>query len=109
MSVADDESTRPLKATTEPRGSIVLFASSRPAKTVSLGSLFQGVLVHHHETRGIPESVALFLGTAVLLSVAGVMVGNVVGLFVVVPAMSTGMAAQTAWLAVRSRRLRARM
>ena len=84
------------------------FALPMPVMAV-LRSLFQGVLVHHHETRGIPESVALFLGAAVGLSVAGVMVGSIVGLFVVVPAMSTGMAAQTAWLAVRSRRFRAQM
>ena len=75
----------------------------------ALRSLFQGVLVHHHETRGIPESVALFLGVAVGLSLIGVVAGDIAGLFVVVPAMSTGMAAQAAWLAVRSRHLRARM
>ena len=84
------------------------FALPMPVMAV-LRSLFQGVLVHHHETRGIPESVALFLGAAVVLSFIGIVVGDVAGLYVVVPAMSTGMAAQAAWLAVRSRRLRAQM
>ncbi len=81
------------------------FALPMPVMAVAR-SLFQGVLVHHHETRGIPESVALFLVVAVAISVVGVVVGDVAGLFFVVPAMSTGMAAQAAWLAVRSRRFR---
>jgi hypothetical protein len=72
-------------------------------------SLFHGVLVHHRQTRGIPESVAMFLATAAGLSVLGVLAGDAVGLIIVVPAMSIGMAVQAAWLAVRSRRYRARM
>ena len=66
-------------------------------------SLYQGALVHAHETRGVSESVMLYLaGTAAVLG-AGVVWGRVAGLPVALAAMMLGSLAQVAWLRWRAR------
>ncbi|HUK62057.1 MAG TPA: hypothetical protein VLV15_01950, partial [Dongiaceae bacterium] len=65
-------------------------------------SLYQGALVHAHETRGVSESVLLYLVvTAVVLGI-GVKWGRLTGLPVALAAMTLGGLAQVAWLRLRA-------
>ncbi len=71
----------------------------------ALQSWYQGQLLHGRRTRGISESVVIFLVVDAAILIAGVMWGGVIGLYVGLVAMVTSMAAQTAWLGVRARRI----
>ena len=46
------------------------------ASLATYQSWYQGLILHGRNTRGIPESVAIFLGTAVILLAAGVVWGG---------------------------------
>jgi hypothetical protein len=69
----------------------------------ALQSLYQGSLVHAHRTRGVTESVLVFLGVTAGLLAAGMAWGGTAGLHVALAAMVLGNAAQVAWLWARAR------
>lgn len=73
-----------------------------PALTV-LQSWYQGAILHHRRTRGIPESIAISLVIVAGVLVAGVAWGQVIGLYVGMAALTISTAIQTFWLSVRSR------
>jgi hypothetical protein len=66
-------------------------------------SLYQGILVSGRRTRGIPESMVLFLAAGAAGLAAGIWWQRAPGLYVAVVALTLGMLAQTAWLAFRCR------
>ena len=66
-------------------------------------SWFQGSLVHGKKTHGIPEAVAIYLGSVSLLLFGGVMWGGATGLFVGMGALGLAQGAQTLWLWHKSR------
>lgn len=70
---------------------------------------FQGVIVHSHRTRAIPEAMLVFLGTICLLITLGVLWGAVPGIFVSLAAIVCGQLALVSWLWWRSRDERARL
>ena len=65
-------------------------------------SWYQGALVHSHRTRGVSESVFLYLATIGLALGAGVAFGRIMGLYVALVAMVAGNAVQVVWLRVRA-------
>lgn len=69
----------------------------------ALQSWFQGAILHSRRTRGITESVIVYLVTVGSILIAGVAWGHVTGLYIGMVAFATGMTLQTAWLFVRSR------
>ncbi|HIG11080.1 MAG TPA: hypothetical protein EYQ59_05480 [Planctomycetes bacterium] len=69
-----------------------------PAMTV-YHSFYQGLLVHSHQTRGVTESVALFLVITILFLWAGEALGHWPGIWVSLVAFSAGSSVQAAWLA----------
>jgi len=81
------------------------FALPLPVLSV-VHSWYQGLLVHSRHTRGIPESLALFLATASALAYLGVLWGRAPGLHVVLSALAVGACAQAVWLRRRARGLR---
>jgi progressive ankylosis protein len=68
-----------------------------------LQSWYQGMMVHDRRTRGITESVVVFLVTSVGLLFAGVVWGGTVGLFIGLAVFVLANTTQTAWLWYRSR------
>jgi len=75
-----------------------------PGLTVA-HSWWQGRLVHHHRTRGIPESVAIYLVSATAVAIAGVVSARFIGIYVTLIAMSLGATLQACWLWYRHREL----
>ncbi len=73
-----------------------------PALT-ALQSWYQGSIVNSRRTRGITEAVVIFLVVNVTLLWAGVVWGQVIGLYVGLAAFTISSAAQTSWLWWRSR------
>lgn len=71
--------------------------------TSVLQSWYQGVILHSRRTRGIIESVVVYLVISGLVLVAGVIWNKTPGLFVGLAAFSASMVGQTAWLWLRSR------
>lgn len=69
----------------------------------SIQSWYQGILLNSGKTRGISEAVAIFLFTAGLVMLGGIVWGRIPGLYVGLGAFSFGMLIQTFWLWVRSR------
>ena len=65
-------------------------------------SLWQGTLVHGHRTRGVTESVAVFLVVTGIVLNAGIVYGKVTGLYVGLAAFVLGNVAQTLWLRMRA-------
>ena len=70
-----------------------------------LQSLYQGVLVNAHRTRPITEAVGCYLGLTIAGMAAGVIYGGITGLFVALLTYTAANLAQTAWLAIRLKRL----
>jgi hypothetical protein len=70
-----------------------------------LQSWYQGALMFGERTRGIMESVLLFLAVAVAILVGGAVWGNVAGLYFGMIAFVGGVLVQIAWLRQRSRAL----
>lgn len=66
-------------------------------------SWYQGVIVHSRRTRAITEAVLIFLVTATLILLAGVVWGGATGLYVGLAAFLVATLAQTVWLLLRSR------
>ena len=73
-----------------------------PALT-ALQSWYQGSIVNSRRTRGITEAVVIYLVVNITLLWAGVVWGQVIGLYVGLAAFTISSAAQTAWLGWRSR------
>lgn len=73
-----------------------------PALTV-LQNWYQGMIVHNRQTRGIPESVSIFLFTVTLILAAGIIWGQHIGLYIGMIAFTIANIAQTLWLWYRSR------
>jgi hypothetical protein len=73
-----------------------------PALSV-LQSWYQGALLHGRRTRGITESVVIYLLTSALVLGLGVAWGGAIGLYVGLFALAASVAAQTGWLWLRSR------
>jgi len=67
-----------------------------------LTSWYQGVIIHGERTRGILESVLVFLATSALLFGVGVAWGGAPGLYVGIVGTTIAMAAQAAWLSHRA-------
>lgn len=72
-----------------------------PALSV-MQSWYQGALLHGRRTRGITESVAIYLLTSALMLASGVAWGGAAGLYVGLIALTASVATQTAWLWWRS-------
>jgi hypothetical protein len=68
-----------------------------------LQSWYQGIMVHDRRTRGLTESVIVFLVTSVGLLSAGVAWGGLIGLYVGLGVFVIANTTQTAWLWYRSR------
>ncbi len=68
-----------------------------------LQSWYQGALLYSRNTRGIPESMAIFLVTVLIILGLGVMMGEYTGLYVGLIGFSIANFTQTIWLWVRSR------
>lgn len=66
-------------------------------------SWYQGAILHSRSTRGISEAVVIFLVTIGLTLYAGVVWGQVTGLYVSMASFFLSMLAQTFWLWFRSR------
>jgi hypothetical protein len=82
------------------------FAVALPGLTVA-HSLYQGYLVHIGRTRGVTESVVLFLVVFCAALYVGVTADRWNGLIVAMTAFTAGSAVQAFWLWFRVRRLRA--
>lgn len=82
--------------------SALWFAVLIPAMSAGQ-SLYQGVLVHAHETRGVTEAVLVYLGVTGVVLGAGVGSGRLPGLPVALLALLFGSLAQVAWLRLRAR------
>ena len=70
----------------------------------ALQSWYQGVLVHARRTRGITESVLVYLVVAAAALVIGILWSGPDGIHVALFAFTLGAVVQTLWLARRSRR-----
>ena len=68
-----------------------------------LQSWYQGAILFSRNTRGIPESMAIFLVTVLVALAIGVALGEYVGLYVGFIGFSLANLTQTIWLWVRSR------
>lgn len=68
-----------------------------------LQSWFQGAILYGKKTRGIPESVSIFLIVILLVSGLGIWLQRVPGLYFAMGAYFTASLSQTLWLAYRSR------
>ncbi len=68
-----------------------------------LQSWYQGALLHGRRTRGVSESVVIYLASSAIFLSLGVLYGRLTGLYVAVAAMALSMSLQTIWLWVRSR------
>ena len=74
-----------------------------PSSLISpLNSWFSGLLLHNRQSRVITEGMVLYLSTYVLVLWAGGLVGQVIGIFIVISASMLASIAQTAWLGIRS-------
>jgi hypothetical protein len=88
--------------------SALWFAVLVPAMSAGQ-SLYQGVLVHAHETRAVTESVLLYLATTAIVLGTGVAWGRLPGLPVALLGLLFGSLAQVAWLRLRARAAIARL
>lgn len=78
------------------------FALPMPALSC-LQSWYQGAMLHSRRTRGITESMAIYLGTCIVLLITGTVSGKIAGLYVGMGVFVLATLAQTAWLWFRSR------
>lgn len=75
-----------------------------PALTV-LQSWFQGAIVHYKKTQAIPEAMAVFLVTVLIILGIGISSKTIIGLYVGTVAFSLANLTQTSWLWLRSRQI----
>ena len=84
--------------------SIIGFWFGLPMPLMSvLQSWYQGTILYSGKTKGIPESMAIFLVTVLIILGVGVALGKYVGLYVGLIGFSMANITQTFWLWVRSR------
>jgi hypothetical protein len=76
-----------------------------PAMTAA-HSYYQGLLVHAHRTRGVTESVVVFLVVTTIALWAGERLGSWPGVVVALSAFTLGSGLQAVWLAIYVRRAR---
>lgn len=74
-----------------------------PAMTAA-HSYYQGLLVHAHRTRGVTESVVIFLVVTTLALWTGERIGAWPGVVVALSSFTLGSGLQAAWLAISVRR-----
>lgn len=72
-----------------------------PALSV-MQSWYQGAILFGKRTRGITESMAIYLGTNAAIQITGVVWAGITGLYVGMAALSISVLTQTLWLRVRS-------
>ena len=77
------------------------FALPTPA-FAALQSWYQGCILHGRKTRGVPESVVIFLLTATIALGLGIAMQSITGLYVTLCAYTISMFTQTIWLKFRS-------
>jgi hypothetical protein len=80
----------------------VWLALSWPAISV-VQSWYQGVLLYGRRTRGITESVGIYLTTSLIVYLAGIFRQDYIGLEIALYAVSLSLVTQTAWLWLRCR------
>ncbi len=73
-----------------------------PALSV-MQSWFQGTILHGRQTRGITESVIIYLLTSSIVLGAGVLWGQLTGLYIGLAALGLSVLTQTTWLWLRSK------
>jgi hypothetical protein len=83
-------------------GTAIWIALPLPALSV-FQSWFQGAILNHGRTRGITEAVVVFIIFTGAVLAAGIVSGEVTGLYVGLAALVAGTTAQTIWLWLRSR------
>ncbi|MBN2550366.1 MAG: hypothetical protein JXB15_14475 [Anaerolineales bacterium] len=66
-------------------------------------SWYQGAILNSRRTRGITESVVVYLLTSALILGGGVLWGRITGVFFGLAALTLSMVTQTAWLGMRAR------
>ena len=81
-----------------------LLAIPLPALQV-LQSWFQGAIMHGRHTRGIPESVIVFLLTVALVFGTGIYFGSITGLYIGIVGFVIATFTQDVWLWLRSRQI----
>jgi hypothetical protein len=69
----------------------------------AMQSWYQGMILFGRQTRGITESVVIYLVTSALVLGAGVSMGGATGLYVGVAGLTLSVLTQTTWLWLRSR------
>ena len=79
------------------------FLSGSVPSFLALQSLFQGAVVHRHETRIVTESMAVYIVVVAAALAVGVAHRGWTGLFVGLASQTLGGAAQLGWLVARSR------
>jgi hypothetical protein len=80
----------------------ILIAIPLPALSV-LQNLFQGTILYSRHTRGIPESMVVFLFTILLVLAVGAAGQSIAGLYVGMAGLVLANAAQMGWLWMRAR------
>lgn len=80
----------------------LLLSLAAPAFSV-LQSWYQGAIVHSRATRGVTESMVVYLVSIAVMLGIGVLTGRTVGLWIAVSALVWGNGAQVAWLWFRAR------
>jgi hypothetical protein len=83
----------------------LLFAVLLPALATAQ-SWYQGILIHSERTRGVTESMLIYLAATASVLWAGVHWGRYSGIYVALVAMTIGELLRNAWLWRRSRRER---
>lgn len=78
------------------------FALPLPALAV-LQSWYQGAILYGRRTRGITESVAIYLMTTAVVLGVGIALNRITGLYIGLLSVTLSMATQTAWLWLRAR------
>ena len=81
----------------------IWFGCLLPALSV-YQSWFQARLVHLRRTRGVTESVVMYILSSSLVLVIAVLSGSIVGLYAAVLSLTIGISVQTGWLMWRCRR-----
>lgn len=83
---------------------VVALAISFPLPGLNaLQSWYQGILVHAHLTRGVSESMAVYLAVTAGVLAGGIALGRLPGLYITMLAMGLAGACQVAWLRYRAR------
>ncbi len=83
----------------------IWYALPLPALSV-LQSWYQGSILYGKQTKGITESVVIYLLTSIVVLGMGILWGKTAGLYIGMAALSISVFIQTLWLAYRSQAIR---